>query len=570
MNLIARMAFCAGLACSLPVLAQSAGRHATSTLERPIMTQLPHRLQPLFNRTKTVCFARFVIEVPASATVVYGRMTVDTEVRRYAGKATEAEGKIEEFMKENRRRVSATAREDDAPDEWGGKRWLGKMPGLTHLLSKFSDSQYFLHSFLVLGDDIFLMEVLGFFENDVQRFISDHEEVARQLRARKNEEVPTEEGICIDGAIANLRPLFENIQIGIRLAEFPDVHFSIESKKNSEYVKPDQDFLDRFTSTEKNARAEGKGKWYDRIKFFSREPRTVLEWRGHQVLARVPAIPGSHDRHEFTFYSGGEANDPFHPEIDIELETGVKDNSKAGRPPSLTDAEALALWEKLLGSIRVRQVTPPAAVKPAAMLGMVVAAGQPCPQTGWWECRDGDHYDGVAEIRSGKVRYFHQHAALPQATLLAQNGWWRLFDGGATFRRQQPSQWQLTDRRWIARVPQSSAAYVNNVGAATDQDTADAALSEVTLAPGAKCACGKPCPASGWWDCADADAVEPARWFALGETMPDIRYRANLNWREKLAGQPPVVARRAAWRFLRAEQRSVPPAFAEENPPGVE
>jgi len=528
------------------------------------MMQLPPRLQPLYNRTKTVCFTRFVIEVPASAKVVYGRMTVDTEVTRYAGMAAELESKIDEFMKENRRRVSTTARPDEAPDEWGGKRLPGKTPGLVHLLSESGgNDQYYLHSFFVLGDDVFLMEALGFFEDSLQRNISDHELLARHLRAKKEQEPVTEEGICIDGAIANLSPSFENIQIGIRLAEFPDVHFSIESKKNPEYVKPQQDFLDRFASAERTARKEGQGKWYDRIKFFSREPRTVWEWRGHQVLARVPAIRGGHDRHEFTFYSNGELNDPIHPEIDIELETGVKDNSKAGQAPSLTDAEALALWDKLLGSIRVRQVVPPAAVKPVATLGMKAEAG-PCPQAGWWKCLDAEHYDGRAELRGGKLRYFHDGASMPQAILQSRGGWSRLFGEVQTFQLAQSSQWQLVDRRWTARRLQPPSEHISHAGSAVP----DAFQATVPL--GAKCACGAPSPASGWWGCKDTDAVEPARWFAQGETTPDIRYRTHLHWWQRLAGQPSVVARKTAWQFLRADARNLSPALAEAPLQGAE
>jgi hypothetical protein len=557
------MALSAGLVCSLQALAQPIGKHTASTLERPIMTQLPPRLQPLYNRTKTVCFTRFIIEVPASAKVVYGRMTVDTEVTRYAGMAAELESKIDEFMRENRRRVSTTARPDEAPDEWGGKRLPGKTPGLTHLLSKSDEDRFYLHSFLILNKDIFMMEGLGIFEKRLQRKFNMHEEVARQLRARNDNEIPSDEGICIDGAIADRRPTYENIQIGIRLAEFPDVHFSIESKKNPEYVKPQQDFLDRFASAERTARKEGKGQWYDRIKFFSREPRTVGEWRGHQVLARVPAIRGGHDRHEFTFYSNGELNDPFHPEIDIELETGVKDNSKAGQAPSLTDAEALALWDKLLGSIRIRQVVPPAAVKPVATLGMKAEAG-PCPQAGWWKCLDAEHYDGRAELRGGKLRYFHDGASMPQAILQSRGGWSRLFGEVQTFQLAQPSRWQLVDRRWAARPLQPPSEHISHVGSAVPE------AFQATVPLGATCACGAPSPASGWWGCKDADAIEPARWFAQGETTPDIRYRTHLHWWQRLAGQPSVVARKTAWQFLRADARNLPPALAEAHVAGAE
>jgi hypothetical protein len=566
MNLIVRMALCAALACSLPVLAQPAGGRAASTQEGPIMMQLPHRLQPLFNHTKPVCFTRFIIDVPASATVVYGRMTVDTEVSRYAGQAGELDQKIDKLIGQISRGEGAFSPMDAHTPERVGKRLPGKMPGLTHVMGWYGQEEYSLHSFLVMNDDIFLMEGLGIFEKNLQRKFNMHEEVARQLRARNDDEIPADDGICIDGATADRRPVYENIQIGIRLAEFPDVHFSIETMKNREYVKPDQEFLDRLTSAEKTAHEEGRGKFYDRIKFFSRAPRTVLEWRGHQVLARVPALPGGHERHEFIFYSGGEVNDPFHPEIDIELDTGVKENKKGSTPPSLTDAEVQALWDKLLGSIRVRQVAPPAAVKPAVTLGMTVDTTQSCPQAGWWECLDADRYGGVAEVVGGRMRYFHAGVAMPQAALQPSSKWQRMLEGKPAFRLQQPSQWRLADRRRTARSLQPAVAHVgNDSGNGTVSDSGE---RETALAPGAKCACGSPCPASGWWGNADVKAAEPARWFGQGEIMPDIRYRLDLNWWQRLVGAPQIVARKTAWQFLRAEVRNRTPTPVDVAPTG--
>lgn len=567
MNLITRVLLCACLASSLPALAQSIGGRAASNQERQTTMPLPHRLQPLFKHTKTVCFTRFVMDVPASAKVVYGRMTVDTEVSRFAGQAAELDGKIEEYMRENMRRESVGTAGPNAPlDDRAGKRMPGKMPGLTHLLSNSDIEQHNLHSFFVLGKDIYLMEGLGIFEKNLQRKFNMHEEVARQLRARTENEIPFDEGICIDGAIADRRPVYENIQLGIRLAEFPDVHFSIESRKNLNYVKPQRDFLDRYASAESMARAHGKGKWYDRIKFFSREPRTVLEWDGQQVLARVPALLGSHDRHEFNFYSVGAANDPYHPEVDIELDTGLNGNKKGAQAPSLTDAEALALWDKLLGSIKIRPAAAPVFTEPVATPGMVSSAG-PCPQAGWWKCLDADHGDGRTEVKGGQLRYFHDGAAMPQATLQPRSGWPRLFGEGKTCQMAQPSQWQLVDRRWCARPLQPGSAQITR---ARDMVAGSAAadIAEVTLAPGATCACGAPSPASGWWGCKDADAVEPARWFAQGETTPDIRYRVHLHWWQRLAGQPAVVARKTAWQLLRVDERNVPVALAETKLPG--
>jgi hypothetical protein len=67
----------------------------------------------------------------------------------------------------------------------------------------------------------------------------------------------------------------------------------------------------------------------------------------------------------------GAVNDPLQPELDIRFYSGMKDNSRASVNPSITDEEALALWDKLITTIRVRQpsdATPTTVTKPRATL----------------------------------------------------------------------------------------------------------------------------------------------------------------------------------------------------------
>lgn len=79
------------------------------------------------------------------------------------------------------------------------------------------------------------------------------------------------------------------------------------------------------------------------------------------------------------------------------MDTGVKENAKASVKPSLTDEAALALWDKLLPTIRVRKpsdATPPIAPQPTASLGDIRKSGDICPQSGWWECLEKRKIDG--------------------------------------------------------------------------------------------------------------------------------------------------------------------------------
>jgi hypothetical protein len=108
----------------------------------------------------------------------------------------------------------------------------------------------------------------------------------------------------------------------------------------------------RLKSGEESAKAEGRGEWYSRIKFLRRSERQISNWRGFEALARRPRQGKFSSFHEFEFVSQGEPNNPMLPVIDLELYTGVQDNTVGLNVPSLNDAEAVELWDKLTNSIR--------------------------------------------------------------------------------------------------------------------------------------------------------------------------------------------------------------------------
>ena len=66
----------------------------------PNMTALTPRLQPLFEKTKTVCFGRFMVDVPESATVVWGDTSVPLGVTIYRDGVDEVKGLGQKFVDE--------------------------------------------------------------------------------------------------------------------------------------------------------------------------------------------------------------------------------------------------------------------------------------------------------------------------------------------------------------------------------------------------------------------------------------------------------------------------------------
>lgn len=432
------------------------------------MTDLSSSLQATFAQTRTVCFGRFVITVPVRTKVVFGRMTVGAEISFLAN----ASGKIDQYLEEQRIKIEEALDYRDervkAPDAIFGKVFDGVTPGHKMLLGLDSNG-YSLFSFVPLPTGLFILEDRGFLAVEPKQRITEHNRVARLLRPRTDDDIPTTKGVCLEGGFIDYDDEFENTSIGFRLEEFPDVHLSLSLLKNQAYL-PSDDFDLRLKWAEKLARADGLGPWWDKIQQLRRGQRSVLEWQGQEVASWKPARTGFHEAsHEFNFWSAGRPNDPYHPTIEAQLHTGVQGNKRAATPPSLTNEEAVALWDKLLGSIRVRPTTPAVAEKPDVTPGVSVNAGQQCPKAGWWECQDAVHYFKKVEVRGGPVHYFREGNAMPQATLQKQ-GWWQRVTGELNlFQSTVPSQWRLLDRRIQQRDSQPA---VTPTASATDTASA--------------------------------------------------------------------------------------------------
>lgn len=324
----------------------------------PNMTDLSSRLQATYAQTRTVCFGRFVITVPARTKVIWGRMTVGAEI--YFGE--NKSGEIDQFVERQRIRIEEELDHRDkrvtAPDAVFGKVMDGAGVGHKMLLGLNSNS-YELFSFIPLSTGLFIFESKGFMAVEPKQRIAEHNRVARLLRPRTEDEIPTGKGVCLEGGFVDHDDEFENTWIGFRLEDFPDVHLSLNIMKNREFVLPSTDFQRDLNYAEKFAREEGLGAWWDSIQTLRRGQRTLLEWPGEEVAAWKPARAGFHEaNHEFIFWSPGRANDPYHPQLRAELHTGVKGNKRAATPPSVTNEEAIALWDTLLGSIRVRPAAP--------------------------------------------------------------------------------------------------------------------------------------------------------------------------------------------------------------------
>jgi hypothetical protein len=268
----------------IAALCMSACDRFPHSLKSPNMTALSPRLTPLFEKTKTVCFGHFVVEVPVTATVVYGPAWVNSPIVFFPGEADKVAQHVAANLVEveKHRDYLREGSELLSNESMFGKVIDGAMPGQKLVFGSLDHVTYSIHSIIPVGTDLFVQHAKGAIRKNDE--IKNLNTVASNLRQRAPDEVPSEAGTCIDGGLVSWQPEFEKVTVGIRLKEFPDVHFSIEVLKNQNYLPELSDLETRLMSAEKDG-----GSWYSRVTFFRRGPRQIGDWKGLEALALKPA-----------------------------------------------------------------------------------------------------------------------------------------------------------------------------------------------------------------------------------------------------------------------------------------
>jgi hypothetical protein len=381
-------------------------------------------LEALFKETKTVCFGRFVIEVPASAFVVFGPAEAGPFISYLPGEG----GRVAHYLAEDLRAAEDSRQYftknglDRLP--LFGKVVDGIVPGQKITFDSKDQVGYYINSYVPVGQDLFVQHISSVMHGEYSpRTFND---IAKNIRLRADAEIPTEPGSCIEGGFLPMALEYERVAIGVHLKEFPDVILSVDVHKNRDSLEEGAGLEVTLKQGEELAKAQGYGDAYMRIKTFRRGPRHLGAWKGSEMLALKPAYNEDTEAHEFHFHSLGAVHDPLQPQIDVRLDSGVKNNQTARTKPSLTDEEAVALWDKLIGTIRVRQTsdTNPSNAGPTKVpLGKFTSTGDICPQQGWWQCAEVDNIEG------GRRHHFPMGVQMPPIVLLGPPTLWQRLTG---------------------------------------------------------------------------------------------------------------------------------------------
>jgi hypothetical protein len=242
-----------------------------------------------------------------------------------------------------------------------------------------------------------------------EREVKDLENILSHLRPRKPEEIPVEEGFCFDRGMlnGNLGVKHHEFTVAfVGMKDHPDMAIALSSIAGT---NPSKTFLQR--DAENSVKLENRWRFH-----VLREGRRDLNSiPGEEMLEHVREPNGS-ELQGFMWESLTSLDDVYFPSLSLELNTG---HGRPGEPidSSLSDAEALALWDKISSSLRRRPfgVPKPEIGTRTSKSTAHVSANTPCPVSGKWKCTEGA--DGV-QVEGGALRHFKEGQVMPQAVLL--------------------------------------------------------------------------------------------------------------------------------------------------------
>ncbi|HEX2948538.1 MAG TPA: T6SS immunity protein Tli4 family protein [Armatimonadota bacterium] len=317
----------------------------------PTQTEMSPRLKKMFARTKTVCFGRYVLDVPEEAQLILGYQEMPAKIITHEN----ATGKEKELVDEFRKEKLIKRPETEFTSVVAG-------PVPNSLLLRYFGSPYLksvgaegIRSFVPAGNHVFEFGWGSGDEESADQIIRKSVDIARNLRARDNAEIPKGPGVCIDlGFIAETTGQFQEIfSAGVHFPSLPDVSFSVMSNKNARTDGPNG--VGIIARHEAAMRDQGVVFPTDAELARLRIGKHIVNgWNGEEVLLRHNGKDGA-IIHEFMWEVIGKTGDLRHPaSVDINFDTGVAANTKYATKGSLTDDEAVALWDNLLSGLRFR------------------------------------------------------------------------------------------------------------------------------------------------------------------------------------------------------------------------
>jgi hypothetical protein len=319
---------------------------------------LGHRLRELFEKQKIVCFGRYALSVPEEARVLWGTTAFPSDVLVFKGGMDAIKEKVAADIAKLKfeDRTAAITYNDKGPVEGSWQiRYFDSDAAKELNLHFFNTYISAKDLFFVIGGEVK--------HGQTEAQAADHvAKDARSLRLREERDAPSEPGYCVEhGFMASASyDDQEMVNVGIHLPSLPDVTFSVSSNKDAYGDYPKAEFekmkVEKLSLLARiRAAQEQQGVLYPQRTPLREGKRDVQHWHGEESLIRR-----SDGVHDFEWGFVGTPTDVANPaEFLVNMYSKVEHNTVgAAKAASLSDAEAVALWDKLLSGLKFRVKVP--------------------------------------------------------------------------------------------------------------------------------------------------------------------------------------------------------------------
>lgn len=381
------------------------------------------------NDKQTYCFGRFLIDLPKAAELksrtegfMFGELISERDWMGALDDTTKNEG-FEKKMKEREALLKAGKQEQKftlirtiTPQSISNSR-LFEISRNMHVTKL---TNYGFEAYRWTNGVLFTMKEINYDGDKIDSVLQRLEtRLLPNLRVRRPSEFPSEPGFCLkDGFIADDgdTPQYEYAKLFFKFRKWPDVSVEVYAKRGGA-IEPS--LLQRLADAKPIPAPFAQ--MARKIKTFRKGKHDVGTLNGEEVLEALPTDDG-YFIHHFVWDTQGVLDSSSQPAFYLELRSGFNVNSSPQDvPPSLTDKEAIELYDAIVNSIRLRPTTPgkrsdagddPQGGDGAARrlaLGTRVSSLRSCPESGVYECAA--DAQGVAERRV----YVEQGRPMPAA-----------------------------------------------------------------------------------------------------------------------------------------------------------
>jgi len=316
------------------------------------------QLKKLFQETKLVCFGRYALVLPKEAQLIWGTTSFPSKISSFPGSPDEIKERVAKDIAKIKYddKGSEITYDNRGPIEssWQIRYFDSKAAKRLNLL--------FFNTYIGKQDRIFLLGNAIEEGQSEEQVAAAEGNRAKSLHLRLDDAVPSNDGYCIEHAFmaSSFYGDQEMVNVGIYLPSLPDVTFSISSNKDAYADYPKEEFeKEKREELSLSARIrkaqEEQGTMYPQRTVLREGKRNVQHWQGEESL--IKRLNGVHD---FEWGFVGTPKDVANPsELIVNMYTKVEHNVVgAAKKASLTDDEAVALWDELLSSLKFRVKVP--------------------------------------------------------------------------------------------------------------------------------------------------------------------------------------------------------------------